>query len=171
MGHTVVLGLTNTDSERIHKLLQPFEPNKIPFGRKCNRDKADHAMDYHMTLYHWPKTMDEYCLSRIKGFRSVPCRITVLGTHIMPAEENSWLLYFEITPTQTFLRLKTLFESHTGFSVSGFYHITLAVSKDYKAISEMNDHICRNVVFPFELTSDRLDVYKIWTPTERMMSL
>lgn len=171
MGHTVVLGFTDTDNEKICKLLEPFDANKIPFGRKCNRYEANTAIDYHMTLYHWPKSMDEYCLSRIKGFHSIPCQIIVSGTHIMRAEEDSWLLYFEITPTETFLQLESLFEKYTGFPTLRFYHITLAVSKDYQTIWEINDHICRNLIFPFRLNADKLDVYKIWTPTQKIMSL
>jgi hypothetical protein len=90
---------------------------------------------------------------------------------MMQAEENSWLLYFEVSPTDTFAQLKMRFEKHTGFCVSGFYHITLAVGKDYDEIAEINEYICKNQVFPFELTADRLDLYKIWSPTQKIMSL
>lgn len=170
MGHTVVLGFNAASNEIIHKLLEPFGANKIPYGRKCNREEANKVMDYHMTLYHWSKIKDEYCLSRIKGFHCMPCQIKVNGTHIIQAEENSWLLYFDIIPTDTFTHLKTLFEEHTGFNVSSFYHISLAVSKDYNEISEINDYICNNQIFPFLLSADRLDLYKIWTPTQKIMS-
>ena len=171
MGHTVVLGFDNESNVLVHKLLEPFRANKIPFGRKCDREEANKVMDYHMTLYHWPKTMDTYCLSRLKGFQSIPCHIQVNGMRIMQAEENSWLLYFEVSPTETFTQLKLLFEKHTGFCISGFYHITLAVGKDYNEIAEIRDYICKNQVFPFELTADRVDLYKIWSPTQKIMSL
>ena len=111
MGHTVVLGFDNESNVFLHKLLEPFGTNKIPFGSKCNRAEANEAMDYHMTLHHWPKTMDAYCLSRLNGFQSMSCQVQVNGTHIIPAEENSWLLYFEVSPTDTFTQLKLLFGS------------------------------------------------------------
>lgn len=171
MGHTVVLGFDNDSNVLLHKLLEPFGANKIPFGRRCNREEANKVMDYHMTLYHWPKTMDTYCLSRLNGFQSIPCQVQVNGMRIMQAEENSWLLYFEVSPTETFTQLKLLFEKHTGFCVSGFYHITLAVGIDYNEIVDISDFICKNQVFPFELTADRIDLYKIWSPTQKVMSL
>ena len=171
MGHTVVLGFDNESNELLHKLLAPFGANKIPFGRRCNREEANKVMDYHMTLYHWPKTMDTYCLSRLNGFQSIPCQVQVNGIGIMQAEENSWLLYFEVSPTETFTQLKLLFEKHTGFCISGFFHITLAVGKDYNEIAEIKDYICKNQVFPFALTADRMDLYKIWSPTIKIMSL
>ena len=170
MGHTVVLGFDKESLASIHRLTAPFDTNKIPFGRKCDREAADKEMEYHMTLYHWAKAMDEYCLSRINGFHSVPCQVQVMGTCIMPAEENSWLLYFDIAPTDTFSELKTLFGNYTGFSVSGFYHVTLVVSKDYSEIIRINDYICRNQSFPFTLNADRLDLYHIWRPTRKVMS-
>lgn len=170
MGHTVVLGFDNPSLERIHNLTAPFGANKIPFGRNCNREEANNEMDYHMTLYHWAKSMDEYCLSKIKGFHSTICQVQVLGTGIIAAEENSWLLYFDIVPTETFIQLKNAFEEHTGFTVSGFYHITIAVSKEYNEILKMNDYINNNLNFSFLLTADRLDLYHIWTPTRKTMS-
>ncbi len=171
MGHTVVLGFDTESQGLLHNLLEPFDVNKIPFGRKCNRKDANEAMDYHMTLYHWPKTMDSDCLSRLHGFKSKPCQVQVNGIRIMQAEEDSWLLYFEVSPTESFVKLKLLFENHTGFRISEFLHITLAVGKDYKEIRKIKDHICETRVFPFELTADRIDLYKIWMPTVKIMSL
>ena len=171
MGHTAVLGFDQESNVLLHNLLEPFGANKIPFGRRCNREDANKAMEYHLTLYHWPKAMDSYCLSRINGFRSIPCHVQVNQIQIMQAEENSWLLYFEVSPTESFLQLKLLFETHTGFSVSDFYHITLAVGKDYNEITEIKDYICKHQIFPFELTADRIDLYKIWSPTIKIMSL
>ena len=124
-----------------------------------------------MTLYHWPKTMDGYCLSKLNGFQSIPCQVQVTGIRVMQAEENSWLLYFEVSPTETFTQLKLLFEKYTGFPISEFYHITLAVGKEINEITEIGDYICKNLVFPFILTADRIDLYKIWSPTTKIMSL
>ena len=171
MGHTVVLGFDNESEMLIYKLLEHFHANKIPFGRKCNREDANKAMKYHMTLYHWPKTMDSYYLPKLNGFHSIPCQIQVNGIHIMHSAENSWLLYFEVSPTKTFLQLKSLFEKHTGFCVSEFYHITLAVGKDYNEILEIRNYICNNQFFPFTLNADRIDLYKIWSPTHKVLSL
>lgn len=171
MGHTVVLGFDQESCALIHRLLEPFDANKIPFGRKCSREEANKAMDYHMTLYHWAKTMDACCLPKLNGFRSIPCQIQVNGIRMMQAEENSWLLYFEVSPTQSFLQLKSLFETHTGFCISEFYHITLAVGKDYNEILEIYDDIRGRQDFPFTLTADRIDLYKVWTPTQKILSL
>ncbi|MBQ4549988.1 MAG: hypothetical protein IJO05_01595 [Oscillospiraceae bacterium] len=171
MGHTVVLGFDIESNLLLRKLFAPFEVNKIPYGRKCDRAAANKVMEYHMTLYHWPKTMDTDCLSRLNGFQSTPCKIQVNGIRIMQAEENSWLLYFEVSPTDTFTQLKLRFEEYTGFCVSGFYHITLAVGKEYNEIAELRDYICKNQAFPFELSADRIDLYKIWSPTQKIMSL
>ena len=171
MGHTVVLGFDKESDAHIHKLLEPYVMNKIPFGRKCDRDAANKTMQYHMTLYHWPKTLDTYCLSRLCGFQSKPCKLQVNGLQIMQAEEDSWLLYFTVNPTETFLQLKTHFEEYTGFYFSGFHHITLAVSKEYNEIAKIYTHIYEKQIFPFELSADRIDVYKIWTPTQKIMSL
>lgn len=171
MGHTVVLGFDKQSEAHIQKLLEPYVANKIPFGRECDRDAANKAMQYHMTLYHWPKTQDTYCLSRLEGFQSQPCQLRVKGLKMIRAEEHSWLLYFEVRPTETFVQLKTRFEEYTGFCVSEFYHITLAVSKDYNEIAKLRTHICEKQTFPFSLSVDRIDLYKIWSPTQKVMSL
>ena len=171
MGHTVVLGFDKESDAYIHELLKPYVINKIPFGRKCDRDAANKTMKHHMTLYHWPKSLDTYCLAKLNGFQSEPCQIQVSGVQIMQAEEHSWLLYFEVNPTETFLQLKTHFEEYTGFCTSGFYHITLAVSKDYEEIAKIHAHIHEIQKFPFVLSADRIDLYKIWSPTQKIMSL
>lgn len=167
MGHTVVLGLDDSSSTLIQTLMAPFSANKIPFGRNCDRDAANTVMGYHMTLCHWAKARDGECLARIKDFHSVPCQLGVQGTCIMPAEEGSWLLYFDIVPGDCFMQMKNAFEKHTGLLTSDFYHVTLAVSKNHDEIREMQNHIQNHQAFPFVLTSDRLDLYRIWTPTRK----
>ena len=171
MGHTVVLGFDHESDAYIRKLLEPYVTNKIPFGRKCDRDATNHAMPYHMTLYHWPKTQDACCLPKLTGFQSNPCQLQVNGVHIMPAEEDSWLLYLEVGATETFLQLKARFEEYTGFRVLGFHHITLAVSKDHDALAKIRRHILEKQTFPFLLSADRMDLFKIWSPTQKITSL
>ncbi len=170
MGHTLVIRFDKNGNQKLRELMSPFNANKIPFGRNCDREAADAVMDYHLTMFHWPKTRDEYYLECIKNLEPVPCKILITGTRVMLAEEGSYLLYFEASPDQGYWDMAKRIEEKVNAKTSGFLHITLAVSKDAKEIEMINNYICRNVTFPFQLDAEGLDLYHIWTPTAKVRS-
>ena len=72
MGHTLVAGFSGADLNRITSLLTEDERKvlcKIPFGRGCDRDEADRALPYHMTLAHWSAAEDPLYLPRLDALR------------------------------------------------------------------------------------------------------
>lgn len=170
MGHTLVTRFDSQSSQFLHSLMQPFNANKVPFGRDCDREAANTVLDYHVTLFHWAKNQDAYYLDCIKDIKPVPCQIQVTGTQIMRAEEGSWLLYFPVSPAQGFTDLTASVEANIHTYCSGFLHITLAVSKNREEIEAINRHIRNNVTFPFYLNVEGLDLYHIWKPTRKVRS-
>ena len=171
MGYTLVAGFDEQSLRVLHGIMEPFRANKIPFGRNCDREAANREMDYHMTLFHWAKAMDNVYLPKLTDFVSVPCQIQVAGIRMMPAEEDSHLLYFDVCSGDGYNELADLVEKQLACRTSVFLHITLAVSKDSEEIQKIYRHICKTVVFPFSLSIDRLDLYHIWKPTQKVRSL
>lgn len=170
MGHTVVAGFDKKSSDMINELMRPFNANKIPFGRNCDREAANREMDYHMTVFHWAKSMDSYYLEKIKGFSSEGFDIRISDVYFFPAEEGSFLLCFEACSTDSYCELACRLEEKLDCNISGNLHVTLAVSKSLYDIERIYSHIRNNVTFPFDLHADRLDMYHIWRPTEKVCS-
>lgn len=170
MGHTLVTRFSPESHLWIHQLMQPFQANKIPFGRKCDREIANAVLDYHITLFHWSKISDAYYLERIKNLKSSPFQVLVTGIHIMRAEEGSSLLFFSVEPKENFANAqKNLIE--TFDFISGFLHITLAVSLNHNEIDQIKQQIESQISFPVLMDVEGFDLYEIWTPTRKVKSL
>ena len=90
MGHTVVAGFDKKSSEMINELMRPFNANKIPFGRNCDREAANREMDYHMTVFHWAKSIDSYYLEKIKGFSSEGFDIRISDVYFFPRRKEAF---------------------------------------------------------------------------------
>ena len=170
MGHTLV-ALFDTEGERkisslVETVGQKQLPNKIPYGRDCDREKANERLPYHMTVFHWGKAMDAVYLDRLQSFQFTPCSIKVTGVSCMYAEEGSMLLYLNVEPDQGYMRLKEELECVLQSYTSGFLHITLAVSKEHDQILELKNSIEKQNGFPFRLNISSLGLYHIWKPVE-----
>lgn len=170
MGHTLV---ARFDTEGERKILSLVEtgglkhlPNKIPYGRDCDREEADERLPYHMTVFHWGKAQDAVYLDRLQSFQFTPCSIKVTGVSIMYAEEGSTLLYLNVEPDQGYMKLKEGLECALQSYTSGFLHITLAVSKEHDQILELKKSIEKQTEFPFILNVSSLGLYHIWRPVE-----
>lgn len=170
MGHTLVARFAPESYRLIYDIMKSFQAVKIPYGRDCDRNAANEVMDYHMTLFHWAKNYDDYYLNRIENLKAVPFGAKITDACVMHAEENSWLLYFSVAPTENYAKARNVLEEALGTSVSGFLHITLAVSKNYDEIKEIEKHIQSKLTFPFEIRIEGFDLYHIWKPTEKVRS-
>jgi hypothetical protein len=170
MGYTIVAGFQKTDMEWLHALMDPFDTNKIPFGRDCDRDLANRELDYHMTMFHWGREKDGIYLPKLDNFSSVPCEIVVTGVHEMHGREGSRLLYLSVSPTESYEKLSRLLSGQMGAPTSGFLHITLAVSKNPDKIRMIRHQIRDTVTFPISMKIERLDLYHIWCPTRKERS-
>ncbi len=170
MGHTLVTRFTTESNQWIHQLMQSFQANKIPFGRNCDRIAANDVLDYHMTLFHWPKTQDEYYLNKIKNLKGIPFKALITDIKIMYAEESSFLLYFSVTPKENFADAKQTLEQTLHTYISDFLHITLAVSMNYDEILTIKKHIEKQISFPFAIDIEGFDLYHIWKPTRKVKS-
>ena len=171
MGHTLVTRFDAEGIQIIHNILKPFSPNKIPFGRNCDRVLANAALDYHMTMFHWGKAMDSFYLDRLEHFHPLPCRLLVTGIDMLHADEGSFLLYFSVAPGEGFHEMMAALETQLNSRFSGFPHITIAVSKDWTETEALLSHILKYTTFPFHLNVEGLDLYHIWKPTHKVRSL
>lgn len=170
MGHTLVAAFSEESDRKIRELLRlsgAEKPNKVPFGRNCDRNAANKVLGYHATIFHWPKPDDEKYLSRLKDFRFRGA-CTVIADRVMmePAEENSLFLYLPLRAGEGFSAMESDVHSALGSSRSRVLHVTLAISQDHAQIEALYHRIQEQQRFPITLTVTRLELYKIWTPTK-----
>ena len=170
MGHTLVTRFDPQSRKRLSDLMAPFAANKIPYGRKCDREAANRVLDYHVTVLHWAKTMDAYYLERLRELSPAPCLLSVTRTCVMSAEEGSWLLYFQVEPGEGFADMVHDLENKTGIGIYLNPHITLAVSRDRDEIDRIRRQLDSTLSFPLQLRAEGLDLYHIWVPTQKVKS-
>lgn len=166
MGHTLIARFN--DSE-IHALLpkhKAFMFNKIPFGRNCDREKANAVLPYHMTIMHWAKEQDSIFLPRTTLIQPQPASIQVEAVQMCAAECDSFLLYLQVSPGEGYYKLCDHLTSTIGLSASAYPHITLAVNQDYQLIQNIYNYLRNTIHLPFSLEIRALELYHIWSPTE-----
>lgn len=172
MGHTLVTRINQEDLSYINAVISSagIRTNKIPFGRNCDREAADRILPYHFTVFHWAKSDDEKYLRRLKSIKNPgPCSLKITGTSIMcPVEEGSTLLYFTFEPDQRYRQCADAIQKAMQGPTSTFYHITLAVSKDYDEIEILKQMIDHKVAFPFSMCVEGFDLYHIWNPVRKV---
>lgn len=170
MGHTLVARFDKDGERKILSLVEKCGsnqlPNKIPYGRDCDREKANEKFPYHMTVFHWGKKMDPVYLDRLQAVHFIPCSINVTGVSCMYAEEGSMLLYLYVEPDQGYQQLKEHLEETLRSYTSGFLHITLAVSQEHDQILSLKKKIEEQIEFPFILKVSAMELYHIWKPVE-----
>ena len=166
MGYTLVAvwepPAFNAWEEMLHEA--SLFPNKIPFGRKCDREEANQILPYHMTLFHWGKEKDGIYLPRVKGIKFSPCRLMVTGCEVMAAKEGSSLLCLKVQPGEGYSPMCAEVEEALHAKTSSFLHITLAVSKNREEILKIRNKTREFFRFPFRLTVSSLELYHIWKP-------
>lgn len=173
MGHTLVARFQESDLKLICDLIRNTvieNCNKIPFGRDCDRTEADSMLPYHVTVAHWAKSEDEFCISRIKYLQAHPCMVWADTPSVMLAEENSVLLYFNIRPSKEFVDMAAEVDRLIPGHLSFFWHMTLNVSKDHDRIREMAQRLKDTAAYPIPLHVTGLDLYHIWKPVKLVRS-
>ena len=164
MGYTLVASLGDSFFRKMDELAAKTNANKIPFGRNCDREEANRQMRSHMTIAHWAKEKDDEYLPRVDQIEFSPFHITVTGTGVMYAEENSMLLYFSVRPGSGYQEAAEQIECALGIDTSDFLHITIAASKDHEFIRKLKEETDRQFRYPFDLDISGLDLYHIWKP-------
>ena len=170
MGHTLIARFEQTAFQPVETLIMqesPFGINKIPFGRNCDREKANRVLPFHMTVFHWKKEDDGKYLERLNAYRFRPFHITVTGAHIMHAGEQSALVYFSVMPGEGYLPFQAELEAKLNerLPLNGL-HITAAVTKNRQEAEALLKILRDKLVFPFSLPVSRLELYHIWRPVE-----
>lgn len=169
MGHTLIARFEPKDFDSVNRCLMGWQGktiNKIPFGRNCDREEANRILPFHMTLLHWGRSSDSYMLQRMNALSFAPVTVTVTGPDIMSAEENSFILYFQVIPEKDFNKWRSEQEKAVDAAFSGFLHITIAVSKDQEEINQLRQLLEQNLTFPIKLRICSLKLYHIWKPVE-----
>ena len=170
MGHTLIARCPDSSLMKIKNILSKTDivPNKIPYGRDCDRETANKILPYHMTVFHWAKSEDQRYLPRFRSFRFHPFEIVVTGVQVIPAEEGSRLLYLAVKSGKGYSDFCHELELTMGVHLNSFLHITLAVSKNDQEIEELRKQIVESIRFPFTIPIDRLELYHIWKPVKLM---
>ena len=168
MGHTLVARFQERDFGAVLSALSKWNGtpvNKIPFGRDCNRDEADHILPYHMTILHWARSDDAVMLPKMKELALPSLTVIADSVHILLAEENSSLLYFKIKPTASFEQWCHMQGKALGVCFElNFLHISIAASKNAAEIKRLAQYLKRSLTFPFELHIRNMELYHIWNP-------
>ena len=169
MGYTLVAVCDTKEFAYVKEILSESKDqkyNKIPYGRRCDRQLANEVLPYHMTVFHWGKEYDERYLTALEHYRFKAFTITVTGVNVMLAEEESLLLYLSIMPGEGYKAFAKELEEIIRGRISSFHHITLAVSKNHKNINDLYQRIYKKVSFPFNIHVKKLELYHIWNPVE-----
>ena len=168
MKHTLVAVFSDEDELKIRAMLDAARAEdalKIPFGRGCDRKKADAALRYHITVAHSSRETDAVFMERIGNFRFPgPCRVSVTGTGLMPGKEDSLVLCLEVSLSEEYRDMCAEVRKVLRKETAGHPHITLAVSKEQDRIVRIRESLDRDVRFPFQMTVTGLYLYRIWDP-------
>lgn len=162
MGHTLVAVPDARFQSRISTLLPGT--NKIPFGRLCDRDAANAALPYHITLYHWGRGEDAVFLPKLENVRFSPCQAIITGSGVMCAEEGSALAYLSVSPGEGFAEMEKAFGAALGMPPPVFLHMTLAVGMEGNAIREVKRRMDGEFQYPLSVTIAGCGLFHIWTP-------
>lgn len=168
MGYTLVARFQESDFEVMVSTLSMWggtPVNKIPFGRGCDRNEANTILPYHMTILHWSRSDDVVMLPKMKNLVLPSMTVTADSVRVLPAAENSSLLYLQIKPTVSYERWCHAQGKAIGvcFDLS-FLHVTIAVSKNTTEIEQLAKYLKLRMKFPFELRIRKLELYHIWNP-------
>jgi len=167
MGHTLV---TEFDEEGIRKISNLLSSagirtaNKIPFGRNTDREIANSALPYHVTVTHWGKQEDDYYLENLNHFQFYPCTVKADHAAVISAAENSLLLYLEIVPDKGWQNMMNSLHEATGAADPFFLHMTISVSKNHSLI--LDQYNALKGFEPFLLNVSGLALYHIWNPVK-----
>lgn len=138
---------------------------KIPFGRGCDRKKADAQLRHHITVAYRSGETDSVFMERIGDFCFPgPCRVTVTGTGLMTGVENSLVLFLEVSLSDEYCEMCGEVRKALQKETAKHPHITLAISRNHDQIRRIRQSIERDVRFPFTLTVTGLFLYRIWDP-------
>lgn len=167
MGHALIARFDAASLSRIESVLDEagiFGNNKMPYGKGCDREAANKAMPYHITLYRWSKEDDPKFLPRVEGFSFAPSRVLVTRAAVRHAGEDSLMLYLHAEPADNFSESLNALETKLHRKLSSSMHITLSISKDKEKIKGEHIGLIAHTEFPFYLNIAGMDMYHIWVP-------
>lgn len=168
MKHTLVAVFSDEEERKIRAMLEAAgagDALKIPFGRGCDRKKADAALRYHITVAYSSEETDSVFMKKVQDLRFPgPCRVSVTGAGIRPGTENSLVLILEVSLSDEYRDMCGRVRKVLGKETARHPHITLAVSRDHDKIRRIRESLEREICFPFTLTVTELFLYSIWNP-------
>ncbi len=166
MGHTLIVSWDKREFQQIDrqiKCLSQYHYNKIPYGRKCDRETSDQILPYHMTVFHWGKEEDYKYLEKMNNLTFHPFSVFVNRAMMIPDAEGSQLLMLSVELGKDYSFFRDSLNASELYSPP-FPHITVAASKKPHEIDLLYRQICYNVTFPFTIYVSRLELYHIWRP-------
>lgn len=173
MGHTLAAVWDRAEFRRVEELLRRdghSAPNKVPYGRDCDRVSANRVLPYHMTVFRWREHYDDRFLRALEGYTFRPFEVRVTGVKLMDAEEGSSILYLTAEPGAGFSAFRSDLEARLGTEITSSLHITLAASKDQDNLVRLRQRLRTELSFPFPISVSGLELYHIWRPVRFVRS-
>ena len=173
MGHTLAAVWDRAEFRRVEELLRReghSAPNKVPYGRDCDRVSANRVLPYHMTVFRWRGRYDDRFLRALEGYTFRPFEIRVTGVRLMDAEEGSSILYLTAEPGAGFSAFRSDLEARLGTEIDASLHITLGASKDQDSLVRLRQRLRTELSFPFAIAVSGLELYHIWRPVRFVRS-
>ena len=171
MGYTLITRFSAESLSYINEIISNtgIPSNKIPFGRDCDRVKADKLLPYHVTVLSWKRQYDDVYLPLIRGYQCPgPSLLSITGTTTLLGQEGSLVLCFKINPGGTYLKYTHELGQRLHIKTSRFPHITLAVSKNHDEIKRIKQMIDASLKYPFSVTVEGFDLYHVWKPVKKV---
>ena len=165
MGHTIVSVFSDESTRWINDCCCKggiASPNKIPYGKCLNREKTNGILPYHMTMVHWGKESDDFCLKNLKKVQFQTCCVSAIDCSIYTGAEKSGLVCINVFPDHKCKELREQLVRNVGGKPATFWHITLAVDKNMDRMKQFYRNIKTKINFPFVLQISALEVYHIW---------
>lgn len=164
---TLVSLFDQQNLEKINNIIKTInEPLcKIPFGINVDdRIKAD-TLPYHFTFSAWNIKQEDFIVQELSNINFNSFKVNVDGIEIMNGKENSYILCFNIKPSN---ELKSLQEKIYNilpidkYNPSKFqFHITITIDKDYEKISGMRKRL-EEIFIPFDLEINSIGLFEIY---------
>lgn len=167
MGYTLITHFTSESIALLEKLLKKaaiHDNNKIPFGRTEDRNAANAALPYHITVCHWGK--NEAPLRQIQAIKPVRYTYRIKEVIKMDGREGSHVLCFGAEPDSSFAEIRRQLRCVKGIEIPARVHLTIDVSKDEKRIEVEAERLAAACAQPLIMQVDELRLYHIWKPIE-----
>lgn len=166
MGYAIVTAFEDILYKKVRNAIGNSYANKIPFGRDCDRDKANQVLDYHVTLVNWKESQNAIYLPRTDVLHFQPCELIITGSRIKTTKDGGYLLRFDIVPGNGFSKMKSYLEKCMELPISQSLHITLAVDDDSESLRALQKKIDSRFEYPCRIKVTGWDMYHLWRPVK-----